>query len=138
MGGCKQLFPPGHNHDHAGLRSKEKRVKWIYYYAIIRCLLLMLLTGKRGSFVIPLILYIFCKHFFIQKYKRRHFVLGAAGIVLFLALISFVAYGRGDYSNLNFIDFILEKISWYKRYRNLEVHLPQPFYHTGISCHTDF
>lgn len=92
-----------------GCDPKKKGWKWIYYYAIIRCLLLMLLTGKRGSFVIPLILYIFCKHFFIQKYKRRHFVLGAAGVVLFLALISFVAYGRGDYSNLNFIDFILEK-----------------------------
>jgi oligosaccharide repeat unit polymerase len=92
-----------------GSDPSKKNWKLIYYYAIVRCILLMLLTGKRGSFVIPLILYIYCKHNFIDKYKRRHLVIGAAGLFLMLTLISFVAYGRGDYSNMNFTDFILEK-----------------------------
>jgi len=83
--------------------------KWMYYYAIGRCLLLMILTGKRGSFVIPLLLYIFCKHYFIKKYKRKHIIWIIFAVVLFLSMISFIAYGRGDYGNMDFFEFVQKK-----------------------------
>ncbi len=92
-----------------GCDPKKNGWKWMYYYAIGRCLLLMLLTGKRGSFVIPLLLYIFCKHYFIEKYKRKHIIWIAIAGVSLLSLISFISYGRGDYSNMDFFEFIKEK-----------------------------
>lgn len=92
-----------------GSDPKKDGWKWMYYYSIGRCLLLMLLTGKRGSFVIPLLLYIFCKHYFIEKYKRKHIIwIAIAGFSL-LSLISFISYGRGDYSNMDFFEFINKK-----------------------------
>lgn len=88
---------------------KKNGWKWMHYYAIIRCLLLMLLTGKRGSFVIPLIIYFYCRHTFIQKYKKKHIVWIALGTILLLTGLSFIAYGRGDYSSLNFTEFLFGK-----------------------------
>ena len=88
---------------------KKNGWKWMYCYAIGRCLLLMILTGKRGSFVIPLLLYIFCKHHFIKKYKRKHIIWIFIASVLLLSMISFISYGRGDYSNMNFFEFMREK-----------------------------
>lgn len=92
-----------------GCEPKKNGWKWMYYYAIGRCLLLMILTGKRGSFVIPLLLYIFCKHHFIKKYKRKHIVWIVIAGFLLLSMISFISYGRGDYSNMDFFEFIREK-----------------------------
>lgn len=92
-----------------GCEPQKNGWKWMYYYAIGRCLLLMILTGKRGSFVIPLLLYIFCKHHFIKKYKRKHIVWIAIAGVFLLSMISFISYGRGDYSNMNFFEFMREK-----------------------------
>lgn len=92
-----------------GCEPQKNGWKWMYYYAIGRCLLLMILTGKRGSFVIPLLLYIFCKHHFIKKYKRKHIVWIAIAGVFLLSMISFISYGRGDYSNMNFFEFMQEK-----------------------------
>ena len=92
-----------------GCDPRKNGWKWIYYYAIGRCLLLMILTGKRGSFVIPLLLYIFCKHHFIKKYKRKHIVWIAITGILLLSMISFISYGRGDYSNMDFFEFMREK-----------------------------
>lgn len=92
-----------------GCDPKKNGWKWMYYYAIGRCLLLMILTGKRGSFIIPLLLYVFCKHHFIKKYKRRHIIgITIAGFFI-LSMISFISYGRGDYNNMNFLEFIREK-----------------------------
>lgn len=92
-----------------GCDPKKNGWKWMYYYAIGRCLLLMILTGKRGSFVIPLLLYIFCKHHFIKKYKRKHIIWIAIAGIFLLSMISFISYGRGDYSNMNFFEFMREK-----------------------------
>jgi len=92
-----------------GSDPKKNGWKWMYYYAIGRCLLLMILTGKRGSFVIPLLLYIFCKHHFIKKYKRKHIIWIVIAGVLLLSVISFVSYGRGDYSGMDFLEFLQEK-----------------------------
>lgn len=92
-----------------GCEPQKNGWKWMYYYAIGRCLLLMILTGKRGSFVIPLLLYIFCKHHFIKKYKKKHIVWIAIAGVFLLSMISFISYGRGDYSNMDFFEFIREK-----------------------------
>lgn len=91
-----------------GSDPKKNSWKWMYYYAVGRCVLLMILTGKRGSFIIPLLLYVFCKHRFIKKYEKKHFVwIVIAGIAM-LALIPFVSYGRGDYSDINFLEFTRE------------------------------
>ena len=92
-----------------GCDPKKNGWKWMYYYSIGRCLLLMILTGKRGAFIIPLLLYIFCKHHFIKKYKRKHIIWIALVGILLLSMISFISYGRGDYSNIDFFDFIREK-----------------------------
>lgn len=92
-----------------GCDPQKNGWRWMYCYAVGRCLLLMILTGKRGSFVIPLLLYVFCKHHFIKKYKRKQLIWILIAGILLLSLISFISYGRGDYSNLNFWDFIIEK-----------------------------
>ena len=92
-----------------GCDPKKNGWKWIYYYAIGRCLLLMILTGKRGSFVIPLLLYLFCKHHFIKKYKRKHIIWIVIAVVFLLSMIAFISYGRGNYSNMNFFEFMREK-----------------------------
>lgn len=92
-----------------GCDPQKNGWKWMYYYAIGRCLLLMILTGKRGTFVIPLLLYIFCKHHFIKKYKRKQIIWIAIAGFLLLSMISFISYGRGDYSNMDFFEFIREK-----------------------------
>ena len=92
-----------------GCDLKKNGWKWMYYYAIGRCLLLMILTGKRGAFVIPLLLYVFCKHHFVKKYKRKHIIWIASAGVFLLSMISFISYGRGDYSNMDFFEFMREK-----------------------------
>lgn len=92
-----------------GCNPQKNAWKYMYYYAIGRCLLLMVLTGMRGSFVIPLLLYIFCKHHFIKKYKKKHFIIIAIACVLLLSMLSFISYGRGDYSDMDFIEFMKEK-----------------------------
>ena len=92
-----------------GCEPQKNGWKWMYYYAIGRCLLLMILTGKRGTFVIPLLLYIFCKHQFIKKYKIKHIVWIVIAGVFLLSMISFISYGRGDYSNMNLFEFMREK-----------------------------
>ena len=92
-----------------GCNPQHKGWKYMYYFAIVRCILLMILTGKRGSFVIPLLLYIFCKHHFIKKYKKKHFAIIVIAVVLLLAILSFISYGRGDYSDMDFIEFMKEK-----------------------------
>lgn len=92
-----------------GCDPKKNGWKWMYYYAIGRCLLLMILTGKRGSFVIPLLLYVFCKHHFIKKYKRKHIIWIAIAGGFLLSMISFISYGRGDYSNMDFFEFMQKK-----------------------------
>lgn len=92
-----------------GCNPQNNGWKYMYYYAIGRCILLMILTGKRGSFVIPLLLYVFCKHHFIKKYKKKYFITIIIAVVLLLAVLSFISYGRGDYSDMDFMEFIQEK-----------------------------
>ena len=92
-----------------GCNPEKNAWKWIYYYSTARCILLMILTGKRATFVIPLLLYIFCKHRFIKRYERKYVVAIVVALLLFLSLISFISYERGDYSNMGFFDFVREK-----------------------------
>lgn len=92
-----------------GSDPKKNGWKWMFYYAVGRCLLLMMLTGKRGSFVIPLLLYLYCKHRFIKRYKSKHIIWIALASVLLVTMISFIAHGRGDYSDMNFLEFLQEE-----------------------------
>ncbi|MHC1714450.1 MAG: O-antigen polysaccharide polymerase Wzy [Acidaminococcaceae bacterium] len=92
-----------------GSDKKSDTWKWIYAYAIGRCLLLMILTGKRGSLIIPLLIYVYCKHKFIKPIKKSNAIWVVICGVVLLSLISFIAYTRGDYSNENFFEFILKK-----------------------------
>ncbi len=93
------------------LGSDPKKNVWkiVYYFAIIRSLIFMIFTGQRIQAVIPLLIYIFCKHYFIKKYEKKIFFLIILVAIVFLSIVSFVAEGRGIYSDMNFFEFVRDK-----------------------------
>ncbi len=93
-----------------GCDPRKNGWKPIFYFAVLHSLALMVLTGHRGPHLIPVLLFFFCKHYFIKPYKAKHVVLmGCFGFIL-LMLLSFVSYGRHKgYANLDLIEFMREK-----------------------------
>lgn len=92
----------------AGSNPKGKWWQIVLFLAISRYLFLMFSTGKRGSLVIPILLYLLCRHIFIKRYQLRQIGYFLVGGFIFISIIAFIAYSRGNNAD-SLLEFVSEK-----------------------------
>ena len=87
-------------------KNQNRPWKGIYYYALLRVLVLMLLVGNRGNMLITAILYIYAKHWFIKPYTRKNWLSVGAICIGVVVLMPFIAFIRGKTSELGFWEYL--------------------------------
>ena len=87
-------------------KHQNRPWKGIYYYALLRALVLMLLVGNRGNMLITAILYIYAKHWFIKPYTRKNWLSVGAICIGVEVLMPFIAFIRGKTSELGFWEYL--------------------------------
>lgn len=87
-------------------KSQNRPWKGVYYYALLRALVLMLLVGNRGNMLITAILYIYAKHWFIKPYTRKNWLSVGAICIGVVVLMPFIAFIRGKASELGFWEYL--------------------------------
>jgi hypothetical protein len=86
---------------------KNKKVAWkiIYYFAITKSVLLMLLVGNRSSQIVLIIALMLIKHRFIDPFKKKDYYKLILYMISFALLATFVAFIRKGVNGLNSQEF---------------------------------